>query len=152
MSRLPKAVKIGAMKQTPAHSEAKGAPVGDRRAAPPGGSARAAGFDADYWLDHCEGYRVDGAHGRIGFVQEVRSSGDADRRLLAVRAGRLGRRLLLFRATDVDFLVPRAERIWLSSSAELVDSVPLHESAGEHAPPATPATTAPRRRRAITAA
>jgi hypothetical protein len=28
--------------------------------------------ERDYWLTHCEGYRVDSSDGRIGFVEEVR--------------------------------------------------------------------------------
>jgi hypothetical protein len=33
--------------------------------------------------------------------------------ILAVRAGRLGRRRLLVSAAEVAFVVPRVERIWL---------------------------------------
>ena len=42
--------------------------------------------------------------------------------MLAIRAGMLGRRLLLVPAGDVDFIVPRAERIWLKSGFTVVDS------------------------------
>jgi hypothetical protein len=68
-------------------------------------------LDREYWLAHCEGYRVDGDEGRVGFVEAVRD--EAGRRMLAVRAGRLGRRLVLVPADEVSFIVPRAERIWL---------------------------------------
>jgi len=80
-------------------------------------------FDRGYWLAHCEGYRVDGAGGRIGFVEEVRSNpGDAEAPLLAVRAGRLGRRVMIVPSESVQFIVPRARRIWLRSPVEIVSS------------------------------
>ena len=44
-----------------------------RRAAPrPQAAARASAveFDREYSLAHCEGFRVDAAEGRIGFVEE----------------------------------------------------------------------------------
>ena len=77
-------------------------------------------FDRDYWLSHCEGYRVDGVEGRIGFVDAVRVLRGAA--VLAVRAGRLGRRILLVPAEEVAFIVPRAERIWLQTAATIIDS------------------------------
>ncbi len=77
-------------------------------------------FDRDYWLAHCQGYRVDGTEGRIGFVDGVR----VERRgtVLAVTAGRLGRRILLVPAENVAFIVPRAERIWLQTPLTIVGS------------------------------
>jgi hypothetical protein len=65
----------------------------------------------DYWLAHCEGYRVDADVGRIGFVEEV--LGDSSHRVLAVRAGSLGRRVILVSVDEVAYVVPRAQRIWL---------------------------------------
>jgi len=82
---------------------------------------QAAGFDRHYWLRHCEGFRVDGAEGRLGFVDSIRDPDGRDP-LLAVRAGALGRRLLLIRAKDVAFVVPREARIWLTSRCEIVGS------------------------------
>lgn len=81
------------------------------------------GFDRDYWLWHCEGYQVDGAQGQLGFVDSIRDTPEGEV-ILAVRAGRLGRRLLLVRALDVAFIVPRAERIWLAAPTEIVGSEP----------------------------
>ena len=74
-------------------------------------------FDRDYWLLHCEGFRVEAEGGRLGFVEEVRHTGRGP--VLAVRAGILGRRLLLVSADEVAFVVPRAERLWLRSPATL---------------------------------
>jgi hypothetical protein len=80
-------------------------------------------FDREYWLAHCEGYRVDGAGGRIGFVEEIRANpADPDLPLLAVRAGRFGRRVLIVPSEAVQFIVPRARRIWLRSPVEIVAS------------------------------
>ena len=33
-------------------------------------------FDRAHWLLHCEGFRVDTANSRLGFVEEIRRSGD----------------------------------------------------------------------------
>jgi hypothetical protein len=80
-------------------------------------------FDRDYWIAHCEGYRVDGHAGRIGFVEEVRPN-PADPRspLLAIRAGRLGRRIVVVPADEVHSIVPRSERIWLRAPVSIVTS------------------------------
>lgn len=77
-------------------------------------------LDRDYWLGHCQGYRVDGHGGRIGFVEEVRAEGG--RTVLAVRAGLLGRRILLLAADEVAFIVPQAQRIWLRTPATILGS------------------------------
>ena len=76
-------------------------------------------FDRAYWLAHCEGYRVEAADGRLGFVEEIRSRGGTT--LLAVRAGRLGRRVVLVPADEVAFVVPRAKRLWLRTWAAIVE-------------------------------
>ncbi|MGZ4408768.1 MAG: hypothetical protein ACXVY6_08265 [Gaiellaceae bacterium] len=80
----------------------------------------AAEFDRAYWLAHCEGFRVDAAEGRIGFVESIRDGGSAP--ILSIRAGRLGRHVLSVSAANVAFIVPRAERIWLTSPVQLVGS------------------------------
>lgn len=86
-------------------------------------SARPTSFDREYWLGHCEGFRVEYEGGALGFVDEVRSPPDfTEKRMLAVRAGMLGRRLLLVPAEEVAFIVPRAERIWLKSSPRILGS------------------------------
>lgn len=84
----------------------------------------AGAFDREYWLAHCEGFRVDAANGRMGFVEEIRAGDDPDDTVLAVRAGRLGRRVVLVSAREVDFIVPRAERIWLHSPGRIIGSEP----------------------------
>ncbi|MGZ4403181.1 MAG: hypothetical protein ACXVRI_10090 [Gaiellaceae bacterium] len=79
----------------------------------------------DYWLAHCEGFRVDGDGGRLGFVEEVRGpSTPFEAGLLGVRAGMLGRRVLLVPIEEVAYIVPRAKTIWLKSSARIAGSEP----------------------------
>ena len=68
------------------------------------------------WLDHCEGCRGDAAGGRVGLVEEVVSTSEAGHAdAIVVRAGLLGRRLLLVPAEDVGEVLPRRERIVLRS-------------------------------------
>lgn len=96
-----------------------------RRAAPrPQATARASAseFDREYWLAHCDGFRVDAAEGRIGFVETVCSAGEDTATILSIRTGRLGRRLLSVSSANVAFIVPRAERIWLASPVQIVGS------------------------------
>jgi hypothetical protein len=74
-------------------------------------------FDRDYWLTHCEGYRVDTGTGRLGFVETViLGENPPNDTCLAVRAGWLGRRVVLVPLSSVAFIVPQAERIWLRTS------------------------------------
>jgi hypothetical protein len=79
---------------------------------------RASGFDLDYWLCRCEGFRVESPTGRrVGLVEELRFRSRLDRPdALAVRTGLLGRRLLLFPVEDVAELVPREERLVLRTA------------------------------------
>jgi hypothetical protein len=77
-------------------------------------------FHREYWASHCEGFRVDFPGGVHGFVEEVRHVDDPDHaQLLAVRVGRLGKRVVLVPADQIAFIVPRAERIWLRSPLEI---------------------------------
>jgi hypothetical protein len=93
------------------------------RMAPQEAPATRAPFDRDYWIGHSEGYRVDGPDGRIGFVEEVRANpADPESPLLAVRAGRLGTRVLVVPADAIEFIVPREQRIWLRAPIRIVTS------------------------------
>lgn len=81
--------------------------------------------DQYYWLGRCEGFRVDSPDGRIGFVEHVRFGSRPDRpEALAVRAGRLGRRVLIVSVSKVAEIVPSRERIVLSGSPELLGTEP----------------------------
>jgi hypothetical protein len=82
-------------------------------------------FDREYWLAHCQGFRVDSPGGRLGFVDEVRAGREDDGgALLVVRAGLLGRRLLVIPTRDAAFIVPQVKRIWLRSTFTLVSTEP----------------------------
>jgi hypothetical protein len=83
------------------------------------GAAPAVAFDREYWVSRCEGFRVETPAGKLGIVEAVLGA-DTDEPVLAVRAGVLGRRVLLVPARAIDFIVPRAERLWLHSSHELI--------------------------------
>jgi hypothetical protein len=90
----------------------------------PAGSTRPTAHE-DYWLTHCEGFRVESDGGRLGFVEEVRRPASRfEGELLGVRAGMLGRRVLLVPIEEVAYIVPRAETIWLKSSARIAGSEP----------------------------
>lgn len=85
---------------------------------------RTASFDRAYWLAHCEGFRVETADGRLGIVTEIRAGDGPDDAVLAVRAGVLGRRIVLVPVREVEFIVPRAQRIWLHSPTRIVGTEP----------------------------
>jgi hypothetical protein len=73
-----------------------------------------------YWLGHCEGFRVDAPGGRLGLVEAVlyrREDRTPD--ALVVRAGLLGRKLLLVPARSVEAVQPRQQRIRLSASPKV---------------------------------
>jgi hypothetical protein len=78
----------------------------ERERPAPGSSARS------YSLSRCEGFRVDGPQGPIGWVEGLRFGSRIDRPdLLEVRAGRLGRRLLLVPIEVVDEVSVEDERV-----------------------------------------
>lgn len=78
--------------------------------------------DTGYWLAHCEGYRVDSPGGRIGLVEEVHRDESERAESLAVLAGMYGRRRLIIHASEVEAIVPHAERVFLKRSAHIVGS------------------------------
>ena len=73
--------------------------------------------DPGYWIAHCEGYRVDSAGGRIGFVDRVTARSDGI--VLTVRMGRLGRRVIEISAEEITCIVPRVERVWIRTLGDL---------------------------------
>lgn len=71
----------------------------------------------DYWLGHCEGFRVDSTEGRVGLVEEVVYGARRDRPdAFIVRAGILGHRLVLVPIEAVEGVLPRKERLVLCAS------------------------------------
>jgi hypothetical protein len=76
-----------------------------------------AASNVDDWLRRCEGFRVDSPHGRVGFVEHVRYASRFDRPdVIAVRAGLLGRRLLILPVGEIAEILPREERVVLQHS------------------------------------
>ena len=82
--------------------------------------------DTGYWLAHCEGYRVDSRGGWIGLVVAVHRDERDRAESLAVLAGMYGRRRLIIPASEVEAIVPHAERVFLKRSAHIVGSSRRH--------------------------
>jgi hypothetical protein len=71
------------------------------------------GFSA-WTLRRCRGFRVEGPGGRIGIVERLLpSEPGADPALLAVRAGRRSRLLLMVPVEEVEAILPREELVVL---------------------------------------
>jgi hypothetical protein len=84
-------------------------------------------LEREYWLGHCDGFRVDGHRGRIGVVEEVRPAAGGDT-LLVIRLGRLGLKSVAISTREVFEIVPRDRRLWLrtpeSPSVRATESTP----------------------------
>lgn len=77
--------------------------------------------DPEYWLAHCEGYRVESPGGRVGIVEDVRHAEGAERaESLAVLAGMFGRRRLIIDVRDVSAIVPYEQCVLLKADAKIV--------------------------------
>jgi hypothetical protein len=73
-----------------------------------------------YWLCRCEGFRVDTPEGRLGLVEAVMFRMRPDEPdALVVRAGVLGRRLVIVPIDDVEDVLPRRKRIQLARVPDL---------------------------------
>lgn len=79
-----------------------------------------------YWLQHCDGFRVESAAGRIGLVDEVLPAVKA----LRIRVGLLGRRTLVVPLSEVERIEPRAEQIVLRPSFSVLASEALPPRGG----------------------
>lgn len=86
------------------------------------------GFDRPYWLSRCEGFRVEREGGRrVGTVLELHYRSRLDQPdELAVRAGRLGHRLLIFGADAVETIWPSQARLVLAADAVPIKSGRRH--------------------------
>ncbi len=63
-------------------------------------NSSSAASNLDLWLAPCEGFRVTSPDGRVGTLEDVFYEGDRPR-LLAVRSGRMGRRLDLYPVEEI---------------------------------------------------
>ena len=82
------------------------------------------GADRAYELSRCQGFLVQDAEGmRIGTVVELHYRSRLDQPdELAVRAGRLGHRLLIYRAEAVQTIFPSQARLVLARGASPIRS------------------------------
>jgi hypothetical protein len=71
-------------------------------------------LDTDYWLGHCQGYRVDSPSGRVGIVDDVLFRTDLLRPdTILIRSGLFGTHLTPVPIDDVVEIAPRTEQIML---------------------------------------
>jgi hypothetical protein len=76
-------------------------------------------WSRDYWLGHCEGFRVVGPAGRVGLVEAVVGEED-DPEALVVRTGLFGTGVAVVPVGAVELVEPRAERVVLRAAPEQV--------------------------------
>jgi hypothetical protein len=74
-------------------------------------------WSPDYWLRHCEGFRVVAPGGRLGFVEVVLHDEDGNPTELGVAGGLFGTRLAFVRVANIAAIDARAERITLRPGA-----------------------------------
>jgi hypothetical protein len=70
-------------------------------------------FGSDYWLAHCEGFRVlSSGNERVGIVEHLVFATELHRPdALVVRAGRFRRRRITFPVSDVRSVDPRKKTV-----------------------------------------
>lgn len=73
-----------------------------------------------YWLRRCEGFRVEGPDGRLGFVEEARLDGRADEPVALVVHGSAPGRVVV-PVSEVAEVLPLEERILLRSTSIVGD-------------------------------
>jgi hypothetical protein len=71
----------------------------------------------DYWLGHCEGFRVEDRSLRLGYVEEVVGAEDEPEELV-VRGGLFAGRLYRSPVDAIQEIQPRAERILVRPDRE----------------------------------
>ncbi|HZO49922.1 MAG TPA: hypothetical protein VFB26_07230 [Gaiellaceae bacterium] len=70
-----------------------------------------------YWLEHCEGFRVEGPRGRLGVVERVLRDGEGRVSGIVVLGGLLGTRRRVESVDAIEAIVPAAQTIRLGASA-----------------------------------
>ena len=73
----------------------------------------------EYWLRHCEEYRVWDASGPIGYVEAVLTTEDDEPHSLVVRVGSVGGELVTWPVEAVESLDAATERVFVTSTAEV---------------------------------
>ena len=77
--------------------------------------------NTDYWLRHCEGYRVWEAGGPIGHVEAVLTREDGDPHSLVVRIGSSFSVLVTFPVDAVEGIDPATERVFVGSTVSAAE-------------------------------
>lgn len=67
----------------------------------------------EYWLRHCEAYRVETPGGRLGFVETVFFSQDDEPAAIAVRTGGAETQIVLVSVEAVEQIRPDCETVVL---------------------------------------
>ena len=76
-------------------------------------------YGPGYWLRRCEGFLVETPTRRVGRVAGVRYGERSNEpAVLEVRAGFLGRKLMLIRVEDVSEITPESKRVILRDPEE----------------------------------
>lgn len=71
-------------------------------------------LDTDYWLGHCQGFRVDSPEGKVGRVEDVLFKTSLERPdTLLIRSGLLGAHLVAVPVDEVDEVAPRRGQVAL---------------------------------------
>ena len=76
-------------------------------------------WQADYWLRHCEGYRVFAADDPLGYVEKVVLGEDDEPAALEVRVGEVFTHCLTVAIQAVDGVDPGGERVFVAPLADL---------------------------------
>ena len=78
-------------------------------------------YGRGYWLRRCDGFLVESPTKRIGRVEGIRYDERSNEpALLEVRAGFLGKRLLLIKVEDISEIAPDRRRIVLQEGFAVV--------------------------------
>jgi uncharacterized protein CbrC (UPF0167 family) len=90
-------------------------------------------WQTEYWLRHCEGFRVFTPDGEVGFVEAVELKPDGDAAALVVRFGEMFTHDVIVPVDEVEEFDPVAERITIGPLA----GSPHEEAARQLRIPAT---------------
>jgi PRC-barrel domain len=74
-------------------------------------------WTTDFWLRHCEGFRVFAESEPIGFVEDVLESEDGEPTALVVRVGEVFTHLLEVPVEAIDAFDPARERVLIGPLA-----------------------------------
>jgi hypothetical protein len=76
-------------------------------------------WTTQYWLRHCEGYRVLAGDEPIGYVEDVELGADDEPEALLIRVGEVFTHLLTISVEAIESFDPAGERLFVGSLADL---------------------------------